>query len=56
MFETLQRIKVADRKDITFGRVVAAIWRRIVNTPQQFVFFLPLGFYKNNRNKLHKVR
>lgn len=56
MFETLQRIKVADRKDITFSRVVAAVWRRIVNTPQQFVFFFPFGFYKNNRKKLKSLK
>lgn len=56
MFETLQRIKVAEKKDITFCRIIAAIWRRIINYPQHIVFFLPFGFYKENRRKLKSFK
>lgn len=56
MFENIKRATVVDRKDVTLKRIVNAIMRRIVNLPQHFIFFLPFGFYKDNRKKLKQFK
>ncbi len=56
MFETLKRIKATSIKDVSVKRVLKAIWRRIIDVPQNIAFYLPFGFYKENRRKLKSFK
>lgn len=56
MFESLKRLKAIKTKDITFMRLVNAIGRRFVVIPQLFLFYLPFGFYAENRRKLKSFK
>ena len=52
MFDELKRIKSLKKEDIYFSRIVNAIFRRIYYLPQKFIYSLPFGFYRRNRNNL----
>jgi hypothetical protein len=52
MFDELKRIKSLKKEDIYFSRIVNAIFRRIYHLPHKFLYYLPLGFYRRNRNNL----
>lgn len=52
MFDTIKRLSNLDKKDITIGRVMAAIWRRFISIPNKIYFYWPWGFPAQNRKKL----
>jgi hypothetical protein len=54
MLESLKRIKSLDKKDITFGRIMQAIIRRINDVPHRLVWYIPCGFPKKNRERLKR--
>ena len=54
--ETIDLLKRLDKRDITFKRVIAAMWRRISSLPQILLFYCPFGFYKKNRDKLKALK
>lgn len=56
MFESLQRMSVISGKDVSIGRVMKAIGRRLSDIPQRMAFFLPFGFYRDNRKKLKALK
>lgn len=49
------RLRLMNRKDITFKRVFAAIIRRIVQFPSSIYFYFPFGFPAKNRKKLRAL-
>lgn len=52
MLDELKRIKLSNKEDIYFSRIINAIIRRIFYLPQILIYYLPFGFYKKNRNNL----
>lgn len=56
MLESMQRLAVIDRKDVSAKRLLNAIGRRIADIPQRIVFFWPFGFYGRNRKRLKSFK
>ena len=56
MLESLQRVALVEKKDISVKRVFKAIVRRIVDVPQTILFYMPFGFYKKNRVRLQSFK
>jgi len=56
MLKTFKRIKNLNKKDITLVRIFQAIIRRINDIPHSFVWYLPWGFPKVNRNRLKRFK
>jgi uncharacterized Rossmann fold enzyme len=52
MLDELKRIKSLKKEDIYFSRIMNAILRRIYYLPQKFIYYMPVGFYRRNRNNL----
>ena len=52
MIESIKRIMSLKKEDIYFKRIIYALFRRISNVPHFMYFYLPLGFYKENRKRL----
>lgn len=55
MLESLRRFSQMKKGDITFNRLLSAIWRRIVRFPQNLYFYVPMGFPRYNRNRLKSL-
>lgn len=56
MNEAISRIISLKKEDITLKRILAAIIRRISYLPQFFTYYLPFGFYAENRQKMFKFK
>ena len=54
--ENLRRLMALKRKDITFIRLSKALWRRIVDIPQELAWRLPFSFTVKNRNALMQFK
>ena len=52
MLNDLKRIKSIKKEDLSFLRIINAIFRRIYYIPQRFIYYIPFGFYKRNRENL----
>ncbi len=55
MFDSVRRLSRLDRKDVTIGRVMAALWRRVTSIPDSVYYYWPWGFPANNREKLKSI-
>jgi hypothetical protein len=56
MIENVKRLLTLKKSDITVSRVAGAIWRRIEDIPQKFIWALPLPFTKQNRGRIEKFK
>ena len=52
MLNDLKRIKSIKKEDLSFLRIINAIFRRIYYIPQRFIYYIPFGFYQRNRKNL----
>ena len=52
MLGDLKRIKSIKKEDISFLRIINAIFRRIYYIPQRLIYYIPYGFYQRNRKNL----
>ena len=52
MLGDLKRIKSIKKEDISFLRIINAIFRRIYYIPQRLIYYNPFGFYQRNRKNL----
>ena len=52
MLESVKRLLSLKKEDIYLGRIVDAFIRRINNVPHIICFYTPLGFFKDNRERL----
>jgi hypothetical protein len=51
-----KRLLALKKNDITFSRIIKAIWRRIDDIPQKIMWTLPFPFTKRNRNSIEKFK
>ena len=52
MLNDLKRIKSIKKEDLSFLRIINAIFRRIYYIPQRLIYYIPFGFYQRNRKNL----
>lgn len=55
MFDSVKRLSNLDKRDVTFSRIAAALWRRLVSIPGKIYFYWPWGFPSQNRKKLREL-
>ena len=53
MLGDLKRIKSIKKEDVSFLRIINAIFRRIYYIPQRLIYYIPFGFYQRNRKNLN---
>jgi hypothetical protein len=51
-----KRLLTLKKNDVTFPRIIKAIWRRIDDIPQKIIWALPFPFTKRNRNGIEKFK
>ena len=56
MIGELNRLKYARKQDVNLTRILKAIFRRITYLPQWLIYYLPIGFYRKNRNNLKSFK
>lgn len=54
MFESLKRVVLIKRSDITISRLLKALLRRFLSFPEMLYFYWPWGFPKKNRDRLKR--
>ncbi len=56
MFGELNRLKYIRKQEITLPRILKAIFRRITYLPERLIYYLPIGFYRKNKNNLKSFK